>query len=338
MESKDAYYFPHDSNAKDDPDCLVLIEELGLEGYGIFWVLVETLRDQKNFRAPLRILPPLARRYNTTAEKMKAVVVRYNLFQVDEDSFFYSDSLIRRMQPLIQRKLNRRIDGIKGNLIRYKHATKAELDDMSPDEIFELNKKIKLKLGGDSGGDRQATRIPIASKVKESRVNEIKGECVKQNTPTLDDILNFFTGHGGDKAKARKFYNHYNSLDWETTNGRRIKNWKARAKMWIEEDKGTSQNPSSTGQNVPMPSFEIPHLKTPVQWDIRQLDYYRSELKEKFQISIDQVDELSLMISEKNYDDFISVFDKISRELNTKKLQPDVIYMRIKELLNGEHN
>ena len=41
--SKDAYYFSHDSNAKDDPKCMVLIDQLGLEGYGIFWVLIETL-------------------------------------------------------------------------------------------------------------------------------------------------------------------------------------------------------------------------------------------------------------------------------------------------------
>ena len=37
-------YFPHDSNAKDDPKCMVLIDQLGMEGYGIYWVLIE-LRD-----------------------------------------------------------------------------------------------------------------------------------------------------------------------------------------------------------------------------------------------------------------------------------------------------
>lgn len=33
--SKDAYYFTHDSNAKDDPKCALLIDQLGMEGYGI---------------------------------------------------------------------------------------------------------------------------------------------------------------------------------------------------------------------------------------------------------------------------------------------------------------
>jgi len=87
---------------------MMLIEELGLEGYGAYWVLIETLRDQPDHKAPLAILPALARRYNTTAEKMKAVVVRYDLFQVDEaNGTFESESLLRRMemgQPQCNRK------------------------------------------------------------------------------------------------------------------------------------------------------------------------------------------------------------------------------------------
>ena len=44
---KDAYYFPHDSNATEDPKMMLLIDELGMEGYGIFWMLLEALRNQK---------------------------------------------------------------------------------------------------------------------------------------------------------------------------------------------------------------------------------------------------------------------------------------------------
>ena len=52
-------YFPHDSNAKDDPKCVLLIEQLGMEGYGIYWMLVETLRDQPNYRYPIILIPAL---------------------------------------------------------------------------------------------------------------------------------------------------------------------------------------------------------------------------------------------------------------------------------------
>src|SRR5690349_17412555 len=110
--AKDAYYFSHDSNAKDDPKCVMLIEQLGPEGYGIFWILIETLRDQPDYKYPLVLIPALARRYNTTVEKLKAVVFKYNLFFLTDDEFFFSDSLIRRMEPLAAKRLQAREAGL----------------------------------------------------------------------------------------------------------------------------------------------------------------------------------------------------------------------------------
>ena len=54
---KDAYYFPHDYNAKDDPKCERLLYEMGQEGYGIFWTLIEVLRAQPDYTYPMANLP-----------------------------------------------------------------------------------------------------------------------------------------------------------------------------------------------------------------------------------------------------------------------------------------
>lgn len=106
---KDAFYFPHDSNAKDDPKCVMLIEQLGCEGYGIYWILVEILREQPDYCCPLSLLSAFARRYNTTLEKMKTVVMGYGLFTVNDDKIFFSESLIERMIPLQEKKEKARI-------------------------------------------------------------------------------------------------------------------------------------------------------------------------------------------------------------------------------------
>ena len=97
---KETCYFSHDANAKDDFKIMLLIEELGLEGYGIFWVLIETLREQQNYKYPIRLLSVLARKYNTTLVKLEVVVKNYHLFQIENDCFFYSSSLNRRMQKM----------------------------------------------------------------------------------------------------------------------------------------------------------------------------------------------------------------------------------------------
>jgi hypothetical protein len=114
---KDAYYFSHDANAKDDPKCVVLIDELGMEGYGIYWMLVETLRSEADYKCPLRMLNGLARRYNTSAEKVQTVVTRYGLFERD-DEWFWSESLMRRMEVYEERKQKLREAGRKGGIAK----------------------------------------------------------------------------------------------------------------------------------------------------------------------------------------------------------------------------
>jgi len=115
--AKDAFYFSHDSNAKDDPKCVLLIEQLGLEGYGIYWVLIEMLRDQPGYRYPLALIPAISRRYNTTAEKMRTVVSNYGLFEIDENDFF-SLSLLRRMEHLDNKRTKASLAGKKSGAVR----------------------------------------------------------------------------------------------------------------------------------------------------------------------------------------------------------------------------
>ena len=149
--SKDAYYFSHDSNAKDDPKCMLLIDQLGLEGYGIFWVLVEILRDQPEYRYPIDLIPIIARRYNTSKEKMTAVVNNYNLFQIDEENNIFSLSLNTRMEHLQNVRNKRVIAGIASGKARKQKA----LNKCSTSVQDKLNKNEQ-------------------SKVKESKVNESK--------------------------------------------------------------------------------------------------------------------------------------------------------------------
>lgn len=88
MAKKDAYYFSHDSNAQDDPKCMLLIDQLGMEGYGIFWALIERLRNEKDHKLPLVLLNAFAKRWYTSKEKVESVVKNYGLFCVENEHFF----------------------------------------------------------------------------------------------------------------------------------------------------------------------------------------------------------------------------------------------------------
>ena len=94
---KDAYYFPHDANSQDDPKCMMLIDEMGMEGYGIFWALIEKLRSEKDYKLPYSVLPSLAKRWGTNVEKLEKVVNNYNLFKKSSE-FFFSARLKKSME------------------------------------------------------------------------------------------------------------------------------------------------------------------------------------------------------------------------------------------------
>lgn len=117
--NKDAYYFPHDSNANCDPKCMLLIHQLGLEGYGIYWVLIETLREQPDYRCPLALIPVLAERFKTTAKKIETVIASFDLFSIEDDKFFCSPSLVRRLNTMNIKKQRRVEAGKKAIAARW---------------------------------------------------------------------------------------------------------------------------------------------------------------------------------------------------------------------------
>ena len=88
---KDAYYFPHFSNARQDRKVRRLRKELGIEGYGIYFMLLEVLRDQMDFKYPICDIDLLADEFGTSEAKIKAVITTYGLFEFDNtDETFFS--------------------------------------------------------------------------------------------------------------------------------------------------------------------------------------------------------------------------------------------------------
>lgn len=88
--TKDAFYFPHDSNSQDDPKCMALIDQMGMEGYGIFWALIEKLRNEKDYKLPFSVLSSLSKRWCVDQNKVEKVVNDFNLFKISSEYFFSS--------------------------------------------------------------------------------------------------------------------------------------------------------------------------------------------------------------------------------------------------------
>lgn len=95
-------YFTHDFNARHDRKSLRLRKVLGCEGYGIYWMIIETLATQENFSYPLKDIDLLADEFDSSVEKVEAVIRQFDLFQIDESNNFFSLSLVARMQKFLE--------------------------------------------------------------------------------------------------------------------------------------------------------------------------------------------------------------------------------------------
>lgn len=164
--SKDAYYFTHDSNAKDDPKCALLIDQLGMEGYGIYWMLIEVLRDQPDYKYPLALLPSLARKYNTTPQKIEAVVRGYQLFAVEGGVVFMSETLVKRMCAWEENKTRRSLAAKKAIESRWNKVKELPLKYERNTNVLQSNYEVILE-----------------EKNKEEKNKEINKEINKETSP-----------------------------------------------------------------------------------------------------------------------------------------------------------
>ncbi len=77
-------YFPHDSNTRNGSNVIRLRTRLGAEGYGIYFMLLERLREDPDYMSD-RDYDMLAFDLRADAEKIRMVVEDFGLFLFTDD-------------------------------------------------------------------------------------------------------------------------------------------------------------------------------------------------------------------------------------------------------------
>ena len=123
--SKDAYYFPHDSNARQDVKILKLRIKHGWAGYGLYWGIIEALRDQDNYAFEAEQPELISLAVGCSVDELMPVLetcIEVGLL-VNEDGEIYSKSLKRRMEHVNEIREKRREAGRKGGMARQREST-----------------------------------------------------------------------------------------------------------------------------------------------------------------------------------------------------------------------
>ena len=177
---KDAYYFPHDSNARNDQRLMKVRMQYGMEGYGIYFGLIEILREQAEYTLLFDDLESISFDLRVDLEKVEDIVSNYNLFVIEGMSMFYSKSLKRRMEKL--------------DLIKEKRSEAGRIGGKSKASVKAKGKHLEARRVDKSKEDK--------SKVNKNTVN-IEFE-------KFWDLYNYKVG---SKSKVLKKWESLNELD-----------------------------------------------------------------------------------------------------------------------------
>jgi hypothetical protein len=182
MVMKDAYYFSHDGNARNDEKLLAVRMKYGWEGYGLFWAIIEKLRESSNYI--------LSKDYNlisfdlrTDASTIKSIIEDFGLFLFTEDEkCFYSERLKNSMDYKESKSIKAR-ESISKRWDKYKPDT---------DVIRTYNDGNTIK-GKES----------IVKEKKESIVKDIKNPAQPTNESDLGNIFNGLLPEFSEYINAR---------------------------------------------------------------------------------------------------------------------------------------
>lgn len=214
---KDAFYFPHFANARHDRKLKRVQKELGLEGYAIYFQLLEVLREQLDYKYPFKDVDLLADEMGTSEPKIKAVICNYDLFNLDEGDNFFSIKQIYYLQPYIEKTQRARSAALK------------RWDNVNDDaNAMQMHSKCNA----------DAMQVK-ESKGKESKVKETKVKVlpILFRDSIYNDIKVFSEAFLGTQYEGANFNFYYEKVkNWSDSKNNKKIDWIATAKNWMADD------------------------------------------------------------------------------------------------------
>lgn len=236
--SKEAYYFSHDSNARQDEKILALRMKHGWEGYGLYWALIEKLRDESDFTC-VKDYNVIAFDLRTDASNIKSIVEDFRLFQFTEDGErFYSESLLKRMEARNDKSEKAR----KAAQKRWaKDANEVpEQQKSNADAMQTHSERIADPM---QGKEKKGKEIKVKEK-KESMEKKSSRFSPPTKSEAYDYLLEKKLHPALAKKEAEKYWHFYESKNWYVGKNK-MKNWKSALAGWINRMENFKSNGKS---------------------------------------------------------------------------------------------
>lgn len=205
-------YFSHDSNARNDEKMIRLRMKHGAAGYGVFFMIVERLRDESDYMSE-RDYDMIAFDLHEEAELVRSVIEDFGLFTFTDDGlYFYSESLMSRMQPL-EEEMKRRSENGKRAVQKRWAAKKSENQKAEGNENVAPEDDSECKNTGIENQQVNTTAIPVVYETDSSgipleyhadtKLNEIKLNKIAAAAATCAQAREAAADAAADELKAK---------------------------------------------------------------------------------------------------------------------------------------
>ena len=169
-----------DSNARNDSKIISLRMKLGVEGYGIYFMIIERLREESDYVSN-KDYDSLAFDFRATPEKVKSVIEDFGLFIFTDDDCFYSESLMQRMNLKDEKSKKHSLGGKKAMDKRWNN------NQNDKDFITNLSNSDNIVITNLPESDNKESKVK-ERKVKESKEKESKGELHTDEAEIIEVI------------------------------------------------------------------------------------------------------------------------------------------------------
>ena len=130
---KDAYYFPHDANARNDEKLLYIRSKYGIEGYAIYFMIAETMHESSDGKLTCALIDGLAFSNNIDITLLKNFyndAISIGLF-VSDGTKYWSDRVLRNKLEFEEKRLKKSEAGKRGMASRWSNHNDVITEDNS---------------------------------------------------------------------------------------------------------------------------------------------------------------------------------------------------------------
>jgi uncharacterized protein YdaU (DUF1376 family) len=212
-------YFPHDSNARNDIKIIRLRKDLGLEGYGIYFCLLEMLFSDKNMLC-IEDIDVLSFSLQCESKVLRAVIHDYDLFVVN-DNCFYSARLNETIGEIVKKSVRASENAKKrwngnGSVMRSDSDTnaiklnKSKLNKIKKDDILIRLETFQKQVFNFKDIDIEDQKAFIDYWTEPNKSGS-KMRFEMEKTWDLSRRLKRWTNSSFNKSKEKKFKDHYDA-------------------------------------------------------------------------------------------------------------------------------